>query len=404
MKNKRILFNLLLSSTMLGILSIQTAYALPKAPRIVHHPIRYKPNTPHFLPSGLSPSQVSVAYGLNNISAKGKGQIIAIVDAFDDPNIEADLGVFSQAFGLPECTTANGCFKKITDANKVPPTDGGWSGEIALDVEWAHAIAPEAQIILVEAASATTDDLMQAVQLAIQNNATVVSMSWGGPEDPSQTSSDVIFNNPNITFTASSGDDGTGVIYPASSPYVLAVGGTTLSVDSTGNYQGEEAWSGSGGGLSTVESWPASQSGLPIPQSNNMRGVPDVSYNADPQTGFSVYSSVPDGDGGSTGWQVVGGTSAGAPQWAAIVAVANSAGNSNIGGNLSSVLYAAANPNSGNYNSYFYDINSGTNGNCGFICTAQAGYDYVTGLGSPQVANLINVLTNSNQNQEFKAE
>ena len=397
MKKRMDNLKLVLSSVLIGILNVQAANALPIGPSIAHHPIHYKPHTRHLLPSGLSPSQVTVAYGFNTISATGQGQVIAIVDAFDDPNIEADLAVFNQAFGLPDCTTANGCFKKVYAANTQPRTDAGWSGEIALDVEWAHAIAPAAQIILVEAASDSMADLFQAVQAAIQNQATVVSMSWGGGEFAGQTSYDDTFNNPNVSFTASSGDNGTGTLYPAASPYVLAVGGTTLNVDSSGNYQGETAWSGSGGGISTVEAWPTSQSSLPIPQSNNMRGVPDVGYNADPQTGFSVYNSVP-GNGG-TGWQVVGGTSAGAPQWAAIIAIANSAGNANLGSsNLSTLLYAAANPNTGNYGSYFNSISSGTNGDCGYYCTAQDGYNYVTGLGTPQIANLISVLTTPNQN------
>lgn len=382
----------ILTSIALGMMSMQV-FAIPLAPGVIHHPIHYKPNTPHLVPSGLTPQQVSVAYGFNAISAQGKGQTIAIVDAFDDPRIESDLAVFNKQFHLPACTTKNGCFKKIYAKKRKPPTDAGWSGEIALDVEWAHAMAPQAKIILVEAASDSIADLYQAVQVAVQNGANVVSMSWGGGEDPSQTAYDKIFNNPKVTFTASSGDSGAGTIYPAASPYVLAVGGTTLSTDSYGNYQGETAWSGSGGGLSSVEAWPTYQSNLPIPQSNNMRGVPDVAYNADPESGFSVYSSVP-GDGG-TGWQVVGGTSAGAPQWAALVAVANSALNTNIGGNLNALLYAAANPTTGNYNYFFNDIISGSNGNCDYYCSAQQGYDYVTGLGSPEVANLINELMTS---------
>lgn len=391
LKSNALHFNLLIAPLFLGLLSVQ-AHALPMIPGQVHHPIRYKPNTPHLFPSGLTPSQVRTAYGFNSISSKGKGQIIAIVDAYDDPNIEKDLGVFTKHFGLPSCTTKNGCFKKIYASGKKPKTDAGWAGEIALDVEWAYAMAPEAKIILVEAASAKMQDLYHAVQVAVKNGATVVSMSWGSSEFSSENSFDSIFNNPKVTFTASSGDDGTGTIYPASSPYVLAVGGTSLTVDSYGNYQGETAWSGSGGGLSAYESWPDDQSHFPIPQSNNMRGIPDVAYNADPNTGFSVYNSVP-GDGG-TGWQVVGGTSAGAPQWAAIIAVANSAMSTQLGGNVANLLYAAANPETGNYHANFNDITEGSNGDCGYYCDAQDGYDYVTGLGSPELASLITDLPN----------
>ncbi|KTC80885.1 S53 family peptidase [Legionella cherrii] len=384
-------FKLLVTPVVLGLLSVQ-AYALPKAPGIAHHPIHYKPNTPHFMPTGLTPSQIRVAYGFNSVNAQGKGQVIAIVDAYDDPKIEADLAVFSKHFGLPACTTANGCFKKIYATGRKPRTDAGWAGEIALDVEWAHAVAPAAKIILVEAANDQMDSLFKAVQVAVKNGATVVSMSWGGSEFAGQTSYDAVFNNPKVTFTASSGDSGTGTIYPASSPYVLAVGGTTLNVDSYGNYQGEEAWSGSGGGVSSVEAWPDYQKNLPIPQSNNMRGVPDVAYNADPETGFSVYNSVPSSDG--VGWAVVGGTSAGAPQWAGIVAVANSLYGKVFGGHFVNILYAAANPNGGKYHYNYNDITSGTNGDCGYYCTAQEGYDYVTGLGSPELGSLIHDLPN----------
>ena len=373
------------ASLLLGLVSLQ-ANALPRAPGAIYHPIHFKPNVSNLLPSGLNPAQVSNAYGFSLLEAKGKGQVIAIVDAYDDPRIEADLAVFNKQFGLPACTTKNGCFKKIYAKTTKPKTDAGWSGEIALDVEWAHAMAPEAKIILVEAATDSAEDLYDAVQVAIKNKANVVSMSWGAPEFDGESSYDAIFNNPNVTFTASSGDSGAGTIYPAASPYVLGVGGTTLSVDTYGNYMNETAWSGSGGGVSTVEPWPEYQSSLPIPQSNNMRGVPDVSYNADPNTGYAVYNSVP-GEGGK-GWQVVGGTSAGAPQWSALVAVANSAISSNIGGNLNAQLYAY--PDYLSY--YFNDISSGMNGDCGYYCTAQAGYDYVTGLGSPEVANLVNEL------------
>lgn len=379
-------FKLLVTPVLFGILSTQ-AYALADAPGVATHPIHYKPHTSHLMPTGLTPNQVRNAYGFNTIPAKGKGQVIAIVDAFDDPRIEADLGVFTKHFGLASCTTKNGCFKKIYASGKRPRTDAGWSGEIALDVEWAYAMAPQAKIMLVEAASDSLEDLFKAIQVAVDKGATVVSMSWGGGEFAQQTTYDQIFNNPNVTFVASSGDNGAGTMYPASSPYVLGVGGTTLTIDSHGNYYGETAWSGSGGGLSTIEAWPASQSGLPIPQANNMRGVPDVAYNADPQTGFAVYNSVPSDEG--TGWQVVGGTSAGAPQWAAIAAVVNSSIGSNLGGNFSNLLYAIANSNTGSYIYNFNDVSDGANGDCDYFCSAQEGYDYVTGLGTPELGTLI---------------
>lgn len=361
----------------------------------MHHPIHYKPMTSHLLPQGLSPHQVSVAYGFNTINSQGKGQTIAIVDAFDDPRIEADLAVFNKTFGLPACTTSNGCFKKIYARGKKPPTDAGWSGEIALDVEWAHAMAPQAKIILVEAASDNANDLFQAVQVAIENKAQVVSLSWGAPEFTQQSQLDKLFNNPLVTFTASSGDNGTGVIYPAASPHVIAVGGSTLMIDHYGNYQGETAWSGSGGGMSNIESWPSYQQAFPIPNSKNMRGVPDVAYNADPQSGFSVYSSVP-GDGG-IGWQVVGGTSAGSPQWAALVALINASLSKTVGNTLHSQLYDLAKSTAGSSSTVLNDIDTGSNGDCGYYCTAASGYDYVTGLGSPEIHQLIPALVHHNK-------
>lgn len=388
-------FKLAVSTVLLGMMCFQ-AHALPATPGKAYHPIHYKPTATHLLPTGLTPNQISHAYGFVNLSSQGKGQVIAIVDAFDDPNIETDLGVFNKRFGLPACTTKNGCFKKIYANGRKPKTDPGWAGEIALDVEWAHAMAPHAKIILVEAASDSMNDLFQAVEVAVKNGANVVSMSWGGSEFSGETEYDQVFNNPEVTFIASSGDNGTGVSYPAASPYVLAVGGTTLTVDTYGNYQGETAWSGSGGGISTEETWPESQSGLPIPLTNNMRGVPDVAYNADPETGFSVYNSVPSEQG--KGWAVVGGTSAGAPQWAAIVAVANSELHKqlgkNLGGNLNNLLYAAANPATGRYLENFNDVSSGANGDCQNICSADTGYDFVTGLGSPELGSLVNDLPN----------
>jgi len=355
--------------------------------RIAHPPHRIKPNTPLFAPSGYSPAQMQKAYGLASIPNQGAGQVIGIVDAFDNPNIESDLGVFSSTFNLPACTTANGCFKKIYAAGTQPPGDTGWGTEIALDVEWAHAIAPQAKIILVEAADSSFNSLQQAINVAIQNGATVISMSWGGGEFSGQTQMDAMFNVAGVTFTASSGDDGTGVIYPSSSPYVIAVGGTTLQLDASGNFLSESAWAGSGGGISAFETVPAYQSGLPIPNNpTNKRGVPDVSYNANPSTGVSVFDSF-----GAGGWIVVGGTSAGAPQWAALIAIAKSASTHALTG-LNSMLYGLAKQN---YSQLYHDITTGTNGSCGYYCTAQTGYDYVTGLGSPIAQNLIPQLSGS---------
>jgi subtilase family serine protease len=333
-------------------------------------------------PSGLTPSQTRHFYGFDQIANQGAGQTIAIVDAYDDPNIEADLGVFNSQFGLPVCTTKNGCFKKVYSSGSQPRSDAGWSLEISLDVEWAHAIAPQAKIVLVEAASNSFADLMVAVDVAVANGASVVSMSFGGNEFANETGYDFHFNVTGVTFTASSGDSGTGVEYPAASPNVVAVGGTTVQTDSAGAYLGETAWSGSGGGPSAMESEPLYQTSF---FTSSGRGVPDVAYDADPNTGFPVYDTVR--YQGRSGWFEVGGTSAGAPQWAALLAIANSVRAVNGKATLSSAQFALYNNTSN-----FHDITSGSNGTCGAACNAAAGYDLVTGLGSPKANSVITAL------------
>jgi subtilase family serine protease len=344
-------------------------------------------------PTGLAPAQIRHAYGFDQLANLGAGQTIAIVDAFDDPNAESDLAVFNSTFGLPACTTVNGCFHKIYGSGRKPRADAGWSLEISLDVEWAHSIAPQAKILLVEAASSKFSDLLQAVDVAVKNGASVVSMSFGGTDFSSEMSSDYHFAAAHVTFVASSGDSGNGVEYPAASPNVVAVGGTTLQIlDSNGSYGGETAWSGSGGGQSAYETEPGYQSGYPIPNNpNGKRGVPDVAYDADPNTGFPVYDTV--SYQGQTGWFQVGGTSAGSPQWAALFAISNSlrAGNGKLPlSNTNLEVYATAQVIT--YGANFHDITAGTNGTCGTLCNAATGYDYVTGLGSPQAATLVPAL------------
>ncbi len=358
-------------------------------PGFARPPFHVKPTVTSTTPHGLTPTQMRYAYGFSQISNQGQGQTIAIVDAYDHPAIEADLGVFSTTFGLPSCTTTNGCFKKIYAQGNKPRTDAGWALEIALDVEWAHAIAPQARILLVESRTSSFGDLLKAVDVAVKNGASVVSMSFGGSEFSSEASYDYHFNHSGVSFVASSGDSGTGAEYPAASPSVVGVGGTTLSVDSVGTYLGETAWSGSGGGISAYEIEPAYQSSYPLPYAG-YRGVPDVAYDANPNTGVPVYDSVTFQS--QSGWFQVGGTSAGTPQWAALIGIANSmrvaAGKTTLNGS-NAVLYTMATLNySGNY----FDITSGTNGTCGILCSATGGYDYVTGLGSPQASNLIPAL------------
>ena len=314
----------------------------------------------------LSPTQVRTAYHLPSTGGSG---VIAIVDAFDDPTVETDLKVFSSTYGLPLPNTPGGfVFVKYPMTSGIS-VDGGWALETSLDVQWAHAIAPSATILLVEASSNSFADLLAAVDYARNYPSVVaVSMSWGGSEFSGEASYDYLFTStaasPAITFFAASGDNGAGVIWPAASLNVVGVGGTTLKVDPTTDAVTETAWSGSGGGVSRYENQPPYQAAYGIASSK--RTVPDVSYNADPNTGVRVYDSTP--YSGSTGWWQIGGTSAGAPQWAAIQSLGLSASNNNF--------YQDA--KSASYSSYFRDITIGSNG-----YSAKTGYDYVTGLGSP---------------------
>jgi len=335
---------------------------------------------------GLTPQQVRHAYGFDRIANQGEGQVIGIVDASNHPQIEKELEVFSQAFGLPDCTTSNGCFQRIY-SDEHPGADKLWALEAALDVEWAHAIAPKAHIILVESKSNKLVEMLEAVDLAVQMGARVVSMSWGTYEFATESAYDGHFLAPGVTFVASSGDFGDPGFYPAASPYVTSVGGTTLSVASNGNYLGETAWSGSGGGISIVEAELAYQMSF---QSSGMRGFPDVAYNADPNSGFAVYDSY-----GFGGWIQVGGTSAGAPQWAALIAIANSMrvqAHKLPLTRANDTLYNAANALS--YSANYNDITTGTNGTCGVVCITGPGYDFVTGVGSPRASSLIPALQN----------
>jgi subtilase family serine protease len=334
-----------------------------------------------------NPAQIRHAYGFDQLTASGANQKIAIVDAYGNSAIQNDLNTFCSQFGLNPTTV------QILGNNS--GSDPGWALETALDVEWAHAIAPGATIILSVANSSSSVDLLNAVDAAVNAGATVVSMSWGGPEFNGMASYDGHFNRPNVTFMASSGDSGAGVEWPAASPYVVAVGGTTLHLDSNGNRTSETAWSGSGGGASSVYSQPAYQSGW---QTSGRRGVPDVSLVADPSTGVLVYDSI------NGGWFIVGGTSASAPQWAGLVALANelraNSGSTPIS-SFNNTLYPLArggtsipytvNP------AYLYDVTQGNNG--GY--NAGATYDFVTGLGSAVANALVPALAPSTLNPNF---
>jgi subtilase family serine protease len=283
-----------------------------------------------YQPAGYTPSQIASAYGLSGIMFKsssgatvkgdGSGETIALIEMYHDPNIQSDLNTFDAKYGLPNTT--------ITVVNQAgSQTDSGWALEESLDVEWAHAIAPGANILVVEAApsnfqSQALQNLLNAVNTA-RNTAGVVaiSMSWGFNEMPNESSYDSYFTTPaghtGITFIASSGDSGV-VEYPSASPDVLSVGGTSLYLSSSGAYASETAWSDGGGGYSLFEGEPSYQASV---QTSGARSTPDVAFDADPNTGVEVYSTDPRSGQGS--WQVLGGTSVGAPSWAGIIAIAD---------------------------------------------------------------------------------
>jgi len=328
---------------------------------------RGKPNATAAAILGYGPAQFRTAYALPS-STNGKGQTIAIVDAYNDPNIESDLGVYDSHFGLPACTTANGCFKKVnqTGGTKYPPNNSGWALEISLDVEIAHAACPNCKILLVEATSNSFSNLLAAEDYAI-THATVVSNSWGGGEFSGETSYDSHFNHIGHPITFSAGDTGYGVSYPASSQYVTAVGGTTLTL--TGNtYKSESVWNGSGSGCSAYEPKPTWQKDSGCIR----RTVGDVAADANPATGAAVYDSV--SYQGKSGWFEVGGTSLSAPLIASAYALAGN-GASTVDG---SYPYS--------HSSSLHDVTSGNNGSCGgsYLCTGKTGYDGPTGKGTPK--------------------
>jgi subtilisin-like proprotein convertase family protein len=342
--------------------------------------------------NAFTPAQIRQAYGFNQVSfgsvqGNGTGQTIAIIDAFDDPDIASDLTAFDTQFGLP----APPSFKKVSEtgtsslpAAATPSMSSSWSIEESLDVEWAHAAAPGASIILVEGNSDSYDDLIAAGAnwARQQTGISVISMSFGGGEFGGERQYDQYFQTPNghagVTFVASTGDTQTGE-YPAMSPDVLAVGGTTLTLDSNNNYVSESGWSQGGGGISTFEIQPSYQKGI-VTQSNQVRTIPDVSMVADPNTGVAVYDSY---DFGSSPWVTIGGTSLAAPLWAGVIAVADqgriTAGLATLDGATGTLPKLYNLPTSD-----FHDITTGNDGNA-----AAVGYDLVTGIGSPIVNDVV---------------
>jgi hypothetical protein len=321
-------------------------------------------------PDGYGPADLQSAYNISDqASSAGGTQTIAIVDAYDDPNAESDLGVYRAQFGLPACTTANGCFRKVNQngGTSYPSANASWAQEISLDLDMASAICPRCKILLVEASSNSFANLAAAVDRAAALGATQISNSYGGNEYSAETSDESHYNHAGVAVTVSSGDSGYGTEFPAASRYVTAVGGTSLSRDaSTSRGWSETAWSGAGSGCSAYVSKPAWQTDSGCAR----RTVADVAAVADPNTGVAVYDSFP--YNGQSGWLVFGGTSVAAPIVAGFDAL--------IGSSAGTPSYAY------NHLSSYYDVISGNNGSCkgSYLCTAGAGYDGPTGLGTPK--------------------
>jgi hypothetical protein len=324
------------------------------------------------LPPGYGPADLQAAYHLS--ATGGGGQVIAIVDAFDDPTAEADLAVYRQTYGLPACTTANGCFSKVNQAGvpgSYPSPDGGWAAEISLDLDMVSAACPQCHILLVEGNSPAVSDLAASVDTAVALGANVVSNSYGTSEGNGMQQFFPNYQHAGRVIVASSGDFGyTTAQFPAVTPGVLAVGGTSLS--RAGNRRGwtETAWghgassgflggSGSGSGCSAY----VDKSAWQHDKYCHMRTIADVSADADPQTGVAVYDTTPS-QFGPPGWLVIGGTSASAPFVSGVIGQAGNSATFTPG-------YAYAHAAS------FFDVTKGSNGYCGkdYLCTAKSGYD-----------------------------
>lgn len=354
------------------------------------------PKASYYLSTGYLPQQISNAYGFNQLPASdtGAGQIIAVIESYGSTNLQSDLNVFDASNNIPATTVQTAYPKGKTNA-----TDYSWAAETTMDVEWAHAMAPGATIWVVVAPDNTLDSLLSCVDYSVKTlKAKIVSMSWGLPEFSTERSYDYHFTNKTVTFVAAAGDN-QDTNWPSTSPYVLAVGGTTMTLDTnTGAVLSETGWDGSndlgiygpgwggGGGYSQYEKMPQYQTmywqnwqsyyttyySVNLPFVTNVRSVPDVAYNGDPYTGYSVYFTPPGASAG--GWYVFGGTSAGTPQWASIVS--RSLWTTTKAGQLNFIfgLYVINGTS---------DVTSGNNG----IYPAQPGYDLATGLGSPMVGN-----------------
>ena len=324
-------------------------------------------------PSGFGAIQLATAYNLGTTAVT---DTVGIVDAYDNPNLEADLGVYRSTYGLPACTTANGCFRKVgqTGTTSLPKTNASWGQETSLDVDMVSANCPSCHILVVEANSASSANLAAGVNTAVRLGAVAVSNSYGSSESASESTYSTAYTHPGVAITASSGDSGYGAQSPASFDTVIATGGTSLTLSGTA-YGTETAWSGAGSGCSAYEPQKGWQTGV-ASAACGKRVIADVSYDADPNTGVAVYDSF--ANRGQKGWLVFGGTSVASPAIAAIYARGgNLMGTSIYPGYPAAYTYAHA--------SGLHDIVGGSNGTCAatYLCNAVAGYDGPTGLGSP---------------------
>jgi hypothetical protein len=349
------------SATYRHVCSTATAKGVAHCDALIRTDAAAKAVQPNALPSGLGPADLASAYKLG---AGGVGQTVAIVDAQDDPNAESDLATYRSTFGLPACTTANGCFRKVnqTGGTTYPAADAGWAGEISLDVDMVSAICPSCHILLVEATSPTTANLGAAVNEAVALGAKFVSNSYGGGDGTASSA----YNHPGVAITASTGDSGFEVEYPASDQHVTAVGGTSLTRDASARGWSESAWSGAGSGCSTIQPKPSWQTAA---TSCARKANADVSAVANPATGVAVYQTF-----GATGFTVYGGTSVSSPIIASVYALA---------GTPAAGTYPASYPwaHTGN----LFDVTTGSNGTCtpAVLCHAGVGWDGPTGLGTP---------------------
>jgi subtilase family serine protease len=318
-------------------------------------------------PQGETPDSIRTVYGL---PTNGGGGTVAIVDAFNYPTAMVDLQTFSSKFNVP-CDT---CLEVKFASGTKPPDNCDWAGEAALDVQWVHASAPKAKILLVEAKSSSMPDMLAAVDYAAnavkQAGGGQVSLSWGSTEYATEASSDPHFAVPGVVFVASSGDVGGVQTYPSESTNVVAVGGTTIVRN--GNQVKEEAWNGSGGGPSAFESRAPFQANLSnIPNTDPAkRWAPDVSADADPYSGVAVFDST--SCQGRSGWQVIGGTSLAAPLVAGMINVAKHSASGTQQEQLRMYSHAGD-------STKFRDVTKGSAGSF----SAGPGYDFITGLGSP---------------------